>query len=115
MVPCSAVGPPLWRAPLGTHWTKRTDDERGKGRPANIGISPSSAAGGGFAGGNVVGATDKKAERGVHKFYKVESFGGTLYQLLGMRSAQQVYTPNHRASKPIARAAPTMTEARCEC
>ncbi len=33
------------------------------------------AAGGGFKGGNVVGATDKKAEHVVDKFYKVESFG----------------------------------------
>jgi len=47
----------------------------------------------------------------VHKFYKVESFGGTLYQLLGIDSDQTVYTPNHRPVKLIAEVAPTINEA----
>ena len=42
------------------------------------------AAGGGFKGGNVVGATDKIGEQVTDKFYKVESFGRTLYHLLGI-------------------------------
>ena len=42
------------------------------------------AAGGGFKGGNIVGATDKHAERVVDKLYRPESFGKTLYHLLGI-------------------------------
>src|SRR5258708_38109750 len=42
------------------------------------------AAGGGFKGGNIVGATDKTGASVTDKFYKVESFGRTLYHLLGI-------------------------------
>ena len=34
--------------------------------------------------GNVVGATDPRGERVTDKFYKIESFGRTLYHLLGV-------------------------------
>jgi hypothetical protein len=69
------------------------------------------APGGGFAGGAVVGATDKKAERVVDKFYKVESFGRTLYQLLGIDPDTTVYTPARRPVKLIVEDAPLVKEA----
>jgi hypothetical protein len=69
------------------------------------------AAGGGFKGGNIVGATDKKAERVVDKFYKVESFGRTLYHLLGIDPDQTVYTLNKRPVKLIVEDNPIIKEA----
>jgi hypothetical protein len=68
-------------------------------------------AGGGFSGGNVVGATDKKAERVVDRFYKVESFGRTLYHLLGIDPDTTVHTLNQRPVKLIAEEAPLIKEA----
>ena len=41
-------------------------------------------AGGGFAGGVAVGATDEHAGYATENYYKVESFGTTLYHLLGI-------------------------------
>jgi len=69
------------------------------------------AAGGGFAEGAVVGATDKLGEQVVDKFYKVESFGRTLYQLLGIDAHQRVETLNKRPVHLIAEEAPIIKEA----
>jgi hypothetical protein len=69
------------------------------------------AAGGGFKGGNIVGATDKKGERVVDKFYKIESFGRTLYHLLGIDPDTVVTTPANRPVKLIAEDAPIIKEA----
>jgi hypothetical protein len=69
------------------------------------------AAGGGFKGGNVVGATDKKAERVVDRFYKVESFGKTLYHLLGIDPETTVYTLNKRPVRLIVEDVPLIKEA----
>lgn len=69
------------------------------------------AAGGGFRRGNVVGATDAKGERVVDKFYKVESFGRTLYHLLGIDADTVVHTLNSRPVKLIAEDAPIIKEA----
>jgi hypothetical protein len=69
------------------------------------------AAGGGFKRGCVVGATDKKAERVTDAFYKVESFGRTLYHLLGIDPDQFVTATNGRPMKLIAEDAPLIKEA----
>jgi hypothetical protein len=69
------------------------------------------AAGGGFTKGNVVGATDKKGERVTDKFYKIESFGRTLYHLLGIDPDTVVKTPADRPVKLIVEDAPLIKEA----
>ena len=69
------------------------------------------AAGGGFKGGNVVGATDKVGAQVTDKFYKVESFGRTLYHLLGIDPDTVVKTPANRPVKLIAEDAPIIKEA----
>lgn len=69
------------------------------------------AAGGGFRGGNVVGATDKVGAQVTDKFYKVESFGRTLYHLLGIDPDTIVRTPANRPVKLIAEDAPIIKEA----
>jgi hypothetical protein len=69
------------------------------------------AAGGGFRGGNVVGATDKIGAQVTDKFYKVESFGRTLYHLLGIDPDTVVTTPANRPVKLIAEDAPIIKEA----
>ncbi|OAI48508.1 hypothetical protein AYO44_18765 [Planctomycetaceae bacterium SCGC AG-212-F19] len=69
------------------------------------------AAGGGFKGGNVVGATDKLGDRVADKFYKIESFGRTLYHLLGIDPDTVVTTPANRPIKLIAEEAPIIQEA----
>jgi uncharacterized protein DUF1501 len=69
------------------------------------------AAGGGFKRGCVVGATDKKAERVTDSFYKVESFGRTLYHLLGIDPDQFVTATNGRPMKLIAEDTPVIKEA----
>jgi hypothetical protein len=69
------------------------------------------AAGGGFQRGAVVGATDKKGEQVTDKFYKVESFGRTLYHLLGIDPDQTVYTLGNRPVKLIVEEAPLIKEA----
>ena len=68
-------------------------------------------AGGGFKGGNVVGATDKLGDRVADKFYKIESFGRTLYHLLGIDPDTIVTTPANRPIKLIAEEAPLIQEA----
>jgi hypothetical protein len=69
------------------------------------------AAGGGFNRGCIVGATDKLGERVVDKFYKVESFGRTLYHLLGIDTDTVLHTPANRPVKLIAEDAPLIKEA----
>jgi hypothetical protein len=69
------------------------------------------AAGGGFRGGCVVGATDKIGAQVTDKFYKVESFGRTLYHLLGIDPDTVVRTPANRPVKLIAEEAPIIKEA----
>lgn len=69
------------------------------------------AAGGGFRRGCVVGATDKLGERVTDKFYKVESFGRTLYHLLGIDPDTIVNTLSDRPVKLVAEDAPVIKEA----
>jgi hypothetical protein len=69
------------------------------------------AAGGGFRRGCIVGATDKLGEQVTDNFYKVESFGSTLYHLLGIDPETIVHTPGNRPIKLIAEDAPVINEA----
>jgi Protein of unknown function (DUF1501) len=69
------------------------------------------AAGGGFKGGNIVGATDKTGSQVTDKFYKIESFGKTLYHLLGIDAETIVHTRSNRPVKLIAEDAPIIKEA----
>lgn len=69
------------------------------------------AAGGGFRRGAVVGATDKLAEQVTDGLYKVESFGRTLYHLLGIDPDTVVNTLNNRPVRLIAEDAPLIREA----
>lgn len=69
------------------------------------------AAGGGFQRGCVVGATDKLGEQVTDNFYKVESFGRTLYHLLGIDADTIVHSLNNRPMKLIAEDAPLVKEA----
>jgi hypothetical protein len=69
------------------------------------------AAGGGFNRGCVVGATDKLGERVTDKFYKIESFGRTLYHLLGIDPDTVLHTPANRPVKLIVEDAPIIKEA----
>jgi hypothetical protein len=69
------------------------------------------AAGGGFKGGNIVGATDKHGFQVTDKFYKIESFGRTLYHLLGIDPDTTVMTRSSRPVKLIAEGAPLIKEA----
>jgi Protein of unknown function (DUF1501) len=69
------------------------------------------AAGGGFKGGNIVGATDKQGSQVTDKFYKIESFGRTLYHLLGIDPDTIVTTRSNRPVKLIAEDAPLIKEA----
>ena len=69
------------------------------------------AAGGGFNRGCIVGATDKLGEQVTDKFYKIESFGRTLYHLLGIDPDTVVQTPANRPVKLIAEDAPLIKEA----
>jgi hypothetical protein len=69
------------------------------------------AAGGGFKAGNVVGTTDRLGEHVTDKFYKVESFGRTLYHLLGIDPETQVSTPANRPVKLIVEDVPVIKEA----
>jgi hypothetical protein len=69
------------------------------------------AAGGGFRGGCIVGATDKVGAQVTDRFYKVESFGRTLYHLLGIDPDTIVKTPADRPVKLIAEDAHIIKEA----
>jgi hypothetical protein len=68
-------------------------------------------AGGGFKPGAVVGATDRHAAYVVDRYYKVESFGRTIYSLLGIDPDQTVYTLEGRPMRLIAENAPLIREA----
>ncbi|MBM3979682.1 MAG: DUF1501 domain-containing protein [Planctomycetes bacterium] len=69
------------------------------------------AAGGGFNRGCVVGSTDKLGERVKDNFYKIESFGRTLFHLLGIDPDTVVHTPANRPVKLIVEDAPLIKEA----
>jgi hypothetical protein len=69
------------------------------------------AAGGGFRRGTVVGATDRRGEQVTDAFYKVESFGRTLYHLLGIDPDTVVTTTNNRPMRLINEDAPLIREA----
>jgi len=69
------------------------------------------AAGGGFNRGCVVGSTDSKGEQVKDNFYKIESFGRTLYHLLGINADTVVHTPAKRPVKLIVEDAPLIKEA----
>lgn len=68
-------------------------------------------AGGGFKGGTVVGGTDKIAAYATDKPYKVESFGRTIYHLLGIDPDKELYTTTNRPIKLILEDAPLIKEA----
>lgn len=68
-------------------------------------------AGGGWRRGSIIGATDRLGERVVDKFYKVESFGRTLYHLLGIDPDTIMHTPANRPIKLIAQETPLIHEA----
>ncbi len=68
-------------------------------------------AGGGFRGGTIVGETDKLGEQVVDKFYKIESFGATLYHLMGIDPESRLTTANNRPVSLIAEHAPLIKEA----
>lgn len=68
-------------------------------------------AGGGFKGGCVVGATDKHAAYAADRYYPVESFGRTLYHLLGIDPDQTMYALDNRPLKLIVEDAPLIREA----
>jgi len=53
-------------------------------------------AGGGFKRGCIVGATDNLGEQVTDKFYKIESFGRTLYHLLGIDATKEYRGPDGR-------------------
>ncbi len=69
------------------------------------------AAGGGFKGGTIVGATDKTGAQVTDNFYKIESFGRTLYHLLGVDPDTIVSTKANRPVKLIAEETPIIKEA----
>lgn len=69
------------------------------------------AAGGGFKGGTIVGATDKLGEQVTDNFYKVESLGSTLYHLMGIDPETRLHTPGNRPVSLIAEHAPIIKEA----
>ncbi|MFO0825646.1 MAG: DUF1501 domain-containing protein [Gemmataceae bacterium] len=68
-------------------------------------------AGGGFAGVTVVGATDKHAAYAVDKYYQVESFGRTIYHLLGIDPDQTLYALDNRPHRLIGEDTPLIKEA----
>lgn len=90
----------------------RTPKVEGGGGRGHWGTAQSVlVAGGGFQGGAVVGATDKNAAYAVDKKYKVESFGRTIYHLLGIDASQELYTTTNRPMKIILDEAPLIQEA----
>jgi hypothetical protein len=68
-------------------------------------------AGGGIKGGTVVGATDKNAGYVVDRYYKVESFGRTMYYLLGIDPDRTMVTLEGRPLRLIVEDAPLIQEA----
>jgi uncharacterized protein (DUF1501 family) len=68
-------------------------------------------AGGGFKGGNIVGATDDRAAYVVDKPYSVESFARTIYTQLGIDPNHELYTTDGRPLKIVTQDAPIIKEA----
>ena len=68
-------------------------------------------AGGGFKGGTVVGATDKHAAYVTDKYYKVESFGRTIYHQLGIDPDQTLLSIDNRPHRLIGEDTPLIKEA----
>jgi hypothetical protein len=68
-------------------------------------------AGGGFAAGRVVGATDKHAAQVADKLYKVESFARTIYTQLGIDPDHEFLTTDGRPIKIVVKDAPIIKEA----
>jgi uncharacterized protein (DUF1501 family) len=68
-------------------------------------------AGGGFKGGNIVGATDKHAAEVIDKQYGVESFARTIYRQLGIDPDHELYTSAGRPIKIVTQDAPIIKEA----
>lgn len=83
----------------------------GQGRDHNDYAQFVIAAGGGFRRGAVVGATDRQGDRVTDAFYKVESFGRTLYHLMGVDPDTIVTTPTNRPVRLIVEDAPLIREA----
>ncbi len=52
--------------------------------------------GGGIHGGQVLGATDARAERPLDHPYGPEDLAATIYHLLGINAAEEFYTPEGR-------------------
>ncbi|MFN4261896.1 MAG: DUF1501 domain-containing protein [Gemmataceae bacterium] len=67
-------------------------------------------AGGGFKGGNVVGATDYRAAEIKDKLYKVESFARTIYTQLGIDPDHEFSTTDGRPIKIVTTDAPIIQE-----
>ena len=59
----------------------------------------------------VVGATDKHAAYVTDKYYRVESFGRTIYHLLGIDPDQTVYSTENRPHRLIVEDATLIREA----
>lgn len=68
-------------------------------------------AGGGFKGGNIVGATDNRAAEVVDKPYSVESFARTIYTQLGIDPDHEFHTTDGRPIKIVTQDAPIIKEA----
>jgi uncharacterized protein (DUF1501 family) len=68
-------------------------------------------AGGGFAGGTIVGATDKHAANITDKLYKVESFARTIHTQLGIDPDHEFLTTDGRPIKVVVQDAPIIKEA----
>ena len=68
-------------------------------------------AGGGFKGGTVVGSTDEHAAYVKDNPYSVESFGRTLYHLLGIDPDQRFAVGGGQPMSLIAEEAPLIKEA----
>lgn len=64
-----------------------------------------------IASGCVVGTTDKHAGYAVDRYYKVESFGRTVYHLLGIDPDQTVYGIDNRPLRLIGEETPLIKEA----
>lgn len=89
--------------------------EVGKGKPYGREHSATSqfvlAAGGGFARGNVVGATDARAAYVADKHYKVASLAKTIYHLPGINPDHELYTSDNRPLKFFTENVPVIKEA----
>lgn len=68
-------------------------------------------AGGGFRGGNVVGATDYRAAEITDRPYRVESFARTIYTQLGINPDHEFMTADGRPIKIVVEDRPLIREA----